>query len=619
MATQATLVSESDAQPSTTKMPRLPLGDLGFTHVPGVPVDAAALEDTLIKLTYRLKQSEQPLQGLSKTFTIGGSTARAYNFLFGTADADGKQAAAHQQMLRSLSRDSSEIVRILVNALKTPPAQPARGGARGGEDLTALALDDPKQWSMGWTTMPEVFTSAQPLLDEWAATVDVTQPDQATEAFFPMIARYGTAFNLILPKKVREPEVEPWRTLFGAEWTPALDAAAKAGLLYVIDFRIYETLQPQMVDGLPRFTPSTVTVLVQNPATKALTPELVRVAGGNNEPQIFSRQGSTTAPAWVYALQAAKVSVTVFGIWFGHVYQWHLVTAAMLMTMFDNLPADHRVRKLLEPHSSYVIPFDNILLMDWASLVPPTSITTARQFVQLIDRYASTRQFFDDDPTTTLERLGITESDFTVHEPWDQYPVVRDLLEIWNATGRYVSTYVERAYKTDRDVQQDAELQSWILDSGREDRGNIRGLGIVDSREALKPILHSLIYRVTAHGGSRLYRTANPAFTFVANFPPTLHDATIPDPTSSFDTKALHRFLPRTGTIGAMLQFVYPFWASTPYVPFVPLVGVDRELFFEDTESNEALIELRRFIIGFVERFEPDTPQIWQWERNIET
>jgi hypothetical protein len=34
--------------------------------------------------------------------------------------------------------------------------------------------------------------------------------------------------------------------------------------------------------------------------------------------------------------------------------------------------------------------------------------------------------------------------------------------------------------------------------------------------------------------------------------------------------------------------------------------------------SNEALIELRRFIVGFIEKFEPDTPQIWQWERNIE-
>ena len=100
--------------------------------------------------------------------------------------------------------------------------------------------------------------------------------------------------------------METWRALFGTAWTAALDAAAKASLLYVIDLRIYESLQAQEVGGFPRFTPSTVTVLVQDPATKALTPELVRVAGSNNEPKVFSRQGSTTASAWVCALQAAK-------------------------------------------------------------------------------------------------------------------------------------------------------------------------------------------------------------------------------------------------------------------------------------------------------------------------
>jgi len=113
----------------------------------------------------------------------------------------------------------------------------------------------------------------------------------------------------------------------------------------------------------------------------------------------------------------------------------------------------------------------------------------------------------------------------------------------------------------------------------------------MDSKDSLKRVLHSLIYRITAHGSSRLYRGANPALTFVANFPPCLQDATIPDPMLSFDTKALLRFLPRTGTIGTMLHFYFTFWASTPYVPFVPIGGVDRELFFDDVwVSDDHLI-----------------------------
>ena len=88
MATQTTVVSESAGQMSNVEMPRLPLGELGFKYIPAVPVDPGGVGDTLFKLAVRLKQREQPLQGLSKTFTIGGSTARAYNFLFGTEAAD---------------------------------------------------------------------------------------------------------------------------------------------------------------------------------------------------------------------------------------------------------------------------------------------------------------------------------------------------------------------------------------------------------------------------------------------------------------------------------------------------------------------------------------------------
>ena len=77
MATQTTVVSESAGQMSNVKMPRLPLGELGFKYIPAVPVDAGGVGDTLVKLAVRLKQREQPLQGLSRTFTIGASTARA--------------------------------------------------------------------------------------------------------------------------------------------------------------------------------------------------------------------------------------------------------------------------------------------------------------------------------------------------------------------------------------------------------------------------------------------------------------------------------------------------------------------------------------------------------------
>jgi hypothetical protein len=84
MATRTPTESESGGQPSGI-MPQLPLRELGIKHIPAIPVDVAGMADTLSKLVVRVKQREQALQGLSKTFTIGGSTARAHDFLFGGA------------------------------------------------------------------------------------------------------------------------------------------------------------------------------------------------------------------------------------------------------------------------------------------------------------------------------------------------------------------------------------------------------------------------------------------------------------------------------------------------------------------------------------------------------
>ncbi|MFY9933315.1 MAG: lipoxygenase family protein [Streptosporangiaceae bacterium] len=599
--------------PGKHSLHHLPLRKLGFGNVPAVPVDLPGMADTLVRLGVKTKQYEQALQGLSRSYTIRGTTARAYTFLYGNETPDAKRARGRERLHGLLRRNPPEI-----GASLAAGKLDERDDEKPPHDLTTVSLDDPRQWSMSWTTLPDVYSLGLPHLDEWAATVDVTQPEKATEAFFPTIAGYGRSYNLFLTRKVRSADAGPWRDLFGAAWTPALDEAAQAGLLYVIDLRIYERLDAQTVDGAPRFTPSTVTVLVQDAVTRTLTPELIRVAGGGGQPKIFSRHGPATPAAWLYALQAAKVSVTVYGIWLGHVYQWHIVTAAMLMTMFQTLPADHPARRLLEPQSSFLIPFDDVLLLQWSAAAPPTSIATGRQFLELIDRYAAGRGFFDDDPVTQLERLGLSESDFTVSEPWDQFPIAGDLLAIWAATGRYVDTYVDHAYPADQDVQRDRQLGRWIAESGDTDGGNVRGLPAMDSKDALKRVLHSLIYRITAHGTSRLYRSANPVLTFVANFPPCLQAATIPDPTDSFDTQALHRFLPNTGTIGSMLHFYFIFWATPPYVPFVPLEGTEADLFFDDQTSNDALIELRQFVIDFVETHEPGTPQIWQWERNIE-
>jgi hypothetical protein len=88
----------------------------------------------------------------------------------------------------------------------------------------------------------------------------------------------------------------------------------------------FEALRAQQARGACRFTPSTVTLLTQDPGTKALTPTAVLVSGYQGQGgQRFTR-GNATDGAWLYALQAAKASIAVFGVWLGHVCHCDLVT-----------------------------------------------------------------------------------------------------------------------------------------------------------------------------------------------------------------------------------------------------------------------------------------------------
>src|SRR5262249_42357691 len=157
---------------------------------------------------------------------------------------------------------------------------------------------------------------------------------------------------------------------------------------------------------------------------KSLTPVAIIVSGHGGRGRRLYRRGAASDGAWLYALQAAKASATLFGVWLGHVYHWHLVTAAMQMAMLNTLPTTHPVYQLLAPQSRFVIPFDDVILALWSQIAPPTSLTTANDFLALANDYAAGRSYFDDDPKTTVKQLGLRQRDFTAQTAWDQYPVV---------------------------------------------------------------------------------------------------------------------------------------------------------------------------------------------------
>ena len=596
---------------------------MALKEIPAVPFDVGKTLEAAAGLLARKQELQAAMKELSNIYTIDGVTDSAHDFLFRESLADklddsvddvlddGAHALAELTGLRH--SNPGRMLQRRDRAIHVPDDEVSYG-----LDLpkTALALDDPKQWTISWTNFKNVARDARAFVERWASTL--TDVHVANETFWPMIADYGLAYNLLILQKVRPVNVAELERSHGDGWSDALQEIYDAGNLYVIDMSIFQHVKPHRADGFDRFTPSTTTFLVQDPTSKSLTPISVRVSGHEGPSTYFV----PTDPAWLYALQAAKVSITVWGIWLGHVYHWHIVTAAMQMTMYNFLTDDHPVYQLLEPQSQHLIGFDNVLMLVWKQIGPPTSLTNPRRYLRLTDRFAQGRDFFDDDPKATLARFGIEESDFTVDEPWDKYPLVRHLLTVWDATEAYVSVFVQETYADDASVVRDAVLQKWIRKSGHKRKGNVRGLPLMTSRSALQDVLTSLVYRITIHGVARLNSSLNPAQTFVANYPPCLQKKEIPAPDSVISTKELLEYLPRTGVIGKMTQFYYIFVFSSPYEPFIPEGGVEDKLFFEGGAAaprNAALISFRKEILEFMTRYDGGTPQRGQWPLSVET
>lgn len=471
-----------------------------------------------------------------------------------------------------------------------------------------------------------------PLLQSFADTL--TDPRAATAAFWSTIAQYGTAFNLLILRQVTASRLPEFKDLFYPAWRrrwtdKTLDALQQKGLLYEIDFSMFESNKPYYFDVKdPRYNPATVTLLVRDPHNIGhLEPQIIRV-WGDKRAELYDN----TDPGWLYAVQAAKASVTLYGIWLGHVYHWHIVTAAMQQAMYDTIPPNtHPVFKLLQPMSNFLIAFDyalfNKLILGevdlFSRIAPPTCAANANIVLKLFDKFAAGRLFFDDDPKNELARNGIVESHFTRDKPWDMYPVARHLLLVWDICDRFVNTFVSATYPDDRAVAADTALRAWMKAAADPNQGNIRGLPAMENREALRRVLTSFVYRVTIHGVSRLQHTANPELTWVANFPPCLQREGNPWPMDKLSTKELLTYLPNTGTIAEMITFYFAFAFSKPYVSFFR--GPDFSFPGDYREPrNAALLKFRLEMDKFINsEYKWWRKPLWtdnhQWPRNIET
>ena len=607
-------------------LPR-PQGDEGLEEV----------IDTVGTLIARNQNLIQAKDGLSIEYTLRGITTTAERFLYGGEDQVEGAALLRalltyvEAFLSRLFPDNAHRDRIASafsefrGTLELRAARPfvkrprtdASPASSGADDYSTFSLETPDQFTIGWTTFQDLFRRGYPHVDEYVQAL--TDPEAATRQFWPMIRSTALPFDLFVLRKLNGATVADYRTNFGTGWLAQYDDLLSAANLYGIDMTVFSGLAPESLsDNTVRFTPNTMVLLTMD-GKKNLTPIAVYVADPQdvNNAQTYT----STSPAWIYALIAVKTSMTVYGIWLGHVYTQHLVTAAMIMTGVNTLPPTNIIYQLLAPQSNYIVAFDLVLLLAWSSLSPPTSISDTGKFLSLCNAFSARHDFFFTDPANMLATLN--PDDFTDpainNEAWNLYPNVQVAQKIWAMVAAYVNAVVDAGYANDAAVTADRDLASWI--GSASTIGNVAGLPKMNSKAALKAVVTSVLYRITYHGMGRLRNVGAPVPPFAPNYPPCLQSTTIPDPSTPLSTADLLKYLPNIGTLGSLITFYYIFAYNAPNVPLVPYKGPEDELFFDQSKypaANQALIDFRKEIVGFISSFQPDWVQTGQWPRNIE-
>lgn len=601
---------------------KLPLDEMGYPNIPAIPFILTEIPGTLVHLGLRAYATTQAKWGMSNFYQLGDFHENGYTYLYGRGNDQPARAEADRQKLKEELERSTEQWELRKEKLKSRMEEGKHPVSATAEDpVTLLSLTHPEQFAMSWTTFNDVDAKAKKFLP--AMTGIMTDVEIANSQFWPTIANHGFAYNLLVLVKVNKARADDYKNELGNAWTPDIQSLFDKQLLYAIDLRMYASLPVSIVKENPRFTPATLTLLAQDPQDKSLQPVVVLVIDSKGGNAVVYSFGVCTNGAWLYALMAARTSITLYGIWMGHVYHWHIVSAALLMTLNNYVEETHPLRIFMAPQSEYIIPFNDVLLLLWKQISPPTSVSSGTQFLEMTDSFAKGRSFLQDDPGTTLQNNGIHMSDFTSKTNWDQYQIAGQLLSVFDAVGKYVSVFVNNTWKNDADVIADKQVQAWFAASSDPSDGNVAGIPTPDSRDNLIKTLQSLVFRLTAHGASRLNSTANPVLSFIPNSPPCLQRTDIPSPSGELSTTELLTYLPKTGTIGEMITFLFTFVFSSPYIPFLPTAGNDTELTWgNDPEEprNAALIGLRNFLEGFIRSYEdPDPAQLYQWPRNIET
>eukprot|EP00798_Chlamydomonas_sp_ICE-L_P021574 gene21574-28572_t len=413
------------------------------------------------------------------------------------------------------------------------------------------------------------------------------------------------------------------------------DVNAAAGSLWIVNTQVYAP----MLWYKNITTASEIERLqyMEDPAMYRGVPALLRVkavilgnANGSTKTELFTPKLSESA--FILAMSAVCNAYTATLIWYGHVFQLHIIQGAAMYAIYNTVEPDapvgmatHPVRQLLDPYldPSYIFQFHAALFAGIAP-GPPTATNLEdlpmffNAFVEAgVDSPLDGPTFFSTKPNQQLKWSGLDEGRFSEEgmQPWYGFRLASTLLEVFDRCKSAVKSS-NKYYPDDASVRNNQSLQAMrkaMLDPLGSNMIQITSDNKLDTRAKLYGICPQLIWQSMIHNAAKLQDWAT-FFLSAAHMPIAMTMNEMPDPTGDYSVEAMVRLGSDAKIISRTASFIFAFVGAPAFTQLVPgpydyatdtgipLFEADLPFFGNGKKAkvaNKAIVKMRRDLVDF--------------------
>jgi arachidonate 15-lipoxygenase len=331
-------------------------------------------------------------------------------------------------------------------------------------------------------------------------------------------------------------------------FSDSLEAALQEGRLYKADYSMLKDMAqgsfPNNVKKYPGAPLALFAVPPVNSSSRSLIPVAIQCqqpSVSENPPVFTPLDGSN----WMVAKTIVNMADSNYHELVSHLGRTHLFVEPFVLATKRKLPADHKLRILLDPH------FEGTILINYGA--HKSLIATGGKVDELLastienDRVLAIegaksylRNFNDVMFPKTLKSHGVGDS-----AQLPDYPYRDDALLIWEAIHTWVGAYLRIYYTSDQQLLEDKDLQNWAKELVSDQGGRLKNFG-EDASGAIKTLnylidaVSSVIFTASAQHAAVNFPQSE-LMSYAPAFPLALYS---PAPTSSEEQGNFMSMLP---------------------------------------------------------------------------